>query len=170
MIFWIIATLVAAGTITVFIKALWDGPLVAFFVALFTLIVGGFLGLMLWIGSSFVLADRDHVVVHESTQQLKALGNANGIEGHSYFLGGGYVEDKRVLNYITQGSDGAIRVERSDADASTIFEGSDNATVEITVTDESNPWVSPWPINTRHSYEFHIPTGSVVESYELDNK
>ncbi|MBT2587966.1 hypothetical protein [Arthrobacter sp. ISL-95] len=170
MIFWILLALVIAGAVTTFVCTLWDGPFGAILMSLLALVGGGFIGFLLWAGSYALIQERDHAVVGESTQQLRALGNASGLEGRSYFLGGGYIEDKRVLNYITQSEDGAIRVERSDASDSTIYEGSETATVNIKVVDASNPWISPWPLDTKYIYEFRIPSGSVVESYALENK
>ena len=112
----------------------------------------------------------NHDLIRDDTYQLKAIGNSNAIEGRLYFLGGGYVDDKRVLNYISQRADGGIHVEQAEADDATIYEGTEDATVRVRHYDYTNGWVLTWPLGSYDEYEFRIPTGSVVESYTLDNK
>jgi len=111
-----------------------------------------------------------HEVVKDDTYKLKAIGNSSALEGRTFFLGGGYIKDKRVLNFISQRDGGAIRVEQAEAEDAAIYEGSKDATVRIKHIDAVNGWVSPWPLGSGDEYEFRIPTGSVVESYTLDNK
>jgi hypothetical protein len=74
------------------------------------------------------------------------------------------------LNFISQRGGGAILVEQADAKRSTIYEGSNDATVRVRHFDHINGWVVPWPLGGHDEYEFRIPEGSVVESYTLDNK
>ena len=174
MLFWIILGIVAAVAIVNTVRvaradyfSLGEGLLAG----LASLFIGGLLGAIVWFLATLALnPPLERVVKSESTHQLKALGNDSGLKGRMYFLGGGYIEDKRVLNYITQDSSGAIRVERSDAKDSTIYEGSKQATVKVTHADYINGWIAPWPLGDKREYVFNIPTGSVVESYTLDNK
>lgn len=171
MLFWIIAAIVAAVTITVTVREWRDSygsPVIG---GVLTLLIGSVVGVVAWGGLCVAInPPLERVVVSESTSQLKALGNSGGLQGRSYFLGGGYIEDKRVLNYITSSDSGAIKVQRSDAEDSTIYEGAKQASVKVTHVDYVNGWLSPWPLGDKHEYVFNIPTGSVVESYALDNK
>ena len=167
MLFWSIVAAVVIITALVVANE-WDYgyPIGSGILALF---VSSFVGLFIWVaGCLFVPAER--VPAGEQTYQLKALGNDSALTGRSYFLGGGYIKDKRVLNYITRGESGAIKVDRAYADDSTIYEGADKATLKVTHVDKVNGWISPWPIDSHDFYQFNIPTGSVVESYTLDNK
>ena len=171
MLFWIILAIVAIVTICFVVSESGDNYGSPVLVGFLTLLIGSTVGVVAWGGLALAINPPiERVVVSESTYQLKALGNSTGLEGRSYFLGGGYVEDKRVLNFITSDEHSAIKVQRSDADESTIYEGAKQATVKITHADYINHWISPWPLDDKHEYEFRIPTGSVVESYTLDNK
>ena len=168
MIFWILLVLVVLIAIGVFISEASDSygsPFMGAFLALFCGSVAGFIILCLFM---FIPANTD--LVSDDTYKLKALGNNNAIEGRFYFLGGGYVKDKRVLNYISQRDGGAIHVEQSEADDSVIYEGHDEATVQVRHFDHNNGWVAPWPIDSHTEYIFRIPADSVLESYTLDNK
>lgn len=105
----------------------------------------------------------------ESIQwELKALGNDSQIAGQSYFLGGGYIGEKQVIQYITKASNGAIRVEKLDAAEAKIFEGSEKAHLIRTKTVSSMPWLVPWDIETVYHHDFYIPEGSVTQDYTLD--
>lgn len=174
MLFWIIVGLVAAVTIGAVVWSVCEGwndgldHVVFGFIGLF---VSGGVGFLLMVVTTAVIhPPLERVVVSEKTQQLRALGNASGLEGRSYFLGGGYVKDKRVLNFITNNEGGAIKVERADAEDSVIYEDSTVASVKVTHVDYVNGWIVPFPLGDDHEYESHIPAGSVVESYALDNK
>ena len=169
MIFWILVALIVIITFCVFVGQ-WDDSYGSPFLAgFFTLFVGSVIGFLIFLAcGSWIPYNTD--LVREDTYQLKAIGNNSAIEGRSYFLGGGYIKDKRVLNFISQRDGGAIHVERAYANDSTIFEGSENATVIVRHYDHVNGWVSPWPLGDTDLYEFRIPAGSVVESYSLDNK
>lgn len=169
LIFWILVTIIVLIAAGVFISEAGDSYGIPFVGALIAIVVGAFLGGLIFMAcGTWIPWNND--VVKDDTYKLKAIGNSNGIEGRSYFLGGGYIKDRRVLNFISQRDGGAIYVEQADAARATIFEGSKDATVQAKHIDHVNGWVSPWPLGSHDEYVFRIPTGSVVESYTLDNK
>ena len=169
MIFWILITLTVLITAGVFVSQLDQGYMGApFMLSFLSLIACTIVGGLIFIAcGSWIPWNVD--LVRDDTHHLKALGNNSSIEGRMYFLGGGYVKDKRVLNFISQQDNGAIHIEQADADKATIFEGNKDATVQVKHYDNVNGWVSPWPLGSHDEYTFRIPTGSVVESYTLDN-
>jgi hypothetical protein len=169
MIFWILVALVIAATVATYIHFSDDSIGFAFVGALLSAATAGFVGFLIFAAcGTWIPWNNDKVA--DNTYKLKAIGNSNALEGRLFFLGGGYVNDKRVLNFISQRDGGAIRVEQAEAEESTIYEGSKDATVRIKHFEHNNGWVSPWPLGSHDEYEFRIPTGSVVESYTLDNK
>lgn len=168
MIFWILAVIVALITLGAFVVGIEDGFLWGLGTALWAALISGFIGGLVFL--LFCLIPLNADLVSDNTHRLKALGNSNAIEGRSYFLGGGYVKDKRVLNFITQREGGAIRVEQAKAEDSTVFEGAQESTVQVRHFDHNNGWVAPWPLGSHTEYIFRIPADSVLESYTLDNK
>ena len=168
MIFWILIAVAAVIVVAVFVNTLLDDYVGGFLVAMGAAFISAAVGFLVLLAFCAIPANND--LVADDTHKLKALGNANATTGRFYFLGGGYIDGKRVLNFITERQGGAIRVEQADATNSTIYEGSTDATVQVRHYDHNNGWVLPWPIGSHTEYEFHIPSGSVVESYTLDNK
>jgi hypothetical protein len=113
----------------------------------------------------------DRVVTSETNVTLKSLGTSSAVKGRAYFLGGGYINEKRVLNYITTDDQNVIRVTQAEADKSTILEdGPSKPYVKVTDYDLVNYWVMTWPSRDDSAYEFHIPAGSVLNDYTVDNK
>jgi len=169
VIFWILLAVTILATMWAFGAWIYEGFGMALVVSLLTAACVAFVGFLIFVAcGSWIPWNND--TVSDGTYKLKAIGNASAIEGRLYFLGGGYVNDKRVLNFISQRDGGAIRVEQAEAGDATIFEGSASATVQVKHIDHINGWVSPWPLGSHDEYEFRIPTGSVAESYTLDNK
>jgi hypothetical protein len=164
MLFWILLTITVLIVVGTVLADDWT-PFASGFLALVVCSVVGFLALMVCWGT----IGANHDLVRTTTYQLRALGTSTGIEGRSYFLGGGYIKDKRVLNYITDES-GAIRVQQSDAGASTIYENSTAPTVIVRHYDHNNGWLVPWPGGSDDTYEFRIPAGSVMSDYTVNNK
>lgn len=102
-------------------------------------------------------------------QNLRAIGSDSDIEGRFYFLGGGYVNEERVLNYIAE-KDGYSYLGVAEASRSKIFEDeSQSPYVDTYKVDFSNGWFVPWVVFTHTYYEFHIPADSVVEDYTVLN-
>lgn len=168
MIFWILLGLTLLITIGNTIDADYYDRFLALFGSL--VICLGVSGVILLLCGTLIPWNND--VVKDDTYRLRTLGTANGIEGHSYFLGGGYINSERVLNYITQRDGGAIQVQTADADVSVVFEDAPagTGTVQKLHVDHINGWVTPWPLGSHDQYVFHIPAGTVADSYSLTDK
>jgi hypothetical protein len=169
MLFWVLIALVVLLTVFFVWREMGDSygmPVMTGFLALFLGVVVA--GLIFLACSWFIPQEVEKVSTR--THALKSMGTSSALNGRAYFLGGGYINEKRVLNYISQREAGAIRVEQAEAEDSVIFEDTNKPTVTVDHYDYLNKWVSPWPIWGTDKYTFHIPAGSVVESYSLDNK
>lgn len=162
MLFWIIIVLIIAATA----YAIWQGyDWVDGIPVLFLTSIAGLV--ILFLAAVFIPCNVD--LVNEKTTSLKALGTSSKVQG-KFFLGSGYVDGKRVLNYIQQGDDGGMRVAQVDAKDALIFEGSDKAAITTKRFDFNNGWIIPWPIGSTDKYEFRIPDGSVTESFTIANE
>lgn len=103
------------------------------------------------------------------TESLQALSTSSSIQGRSFFLGSGYINGVRTLNFIVHQSDGGFRVEQANASDSLIYEGTQQPIVSMTFHSYSNGWVIPWDIRQSTTYRFDVPAGSVLEGYTVDN-
>lgn len=170
MIFWILVTIVVLITAYIVWSELSDNnygmPVMGAFVSLS---IGGVAGGIIFLVCCFAIP-QEVDKVSTRTHELKSMGTSSAINGRAYFIGGGYINEKRVLNFITQRADKSIIVEQAEAEDSVIFEDTSKPTVTVDHYDYVNGWVSPWVIGSNDKYTFHIPAGSVVESYTLDNK
>lgn len=108
------------------------------------------------------------VDTEKTTLSLRALANTSNIDGRLYFLGGGYIGEQQVINYITQTGNGAIRLDSMPAAQATIFEDSNTPHLNIIKTVRYMPDVVPWELGSTMHYDFHIPAGSVLENYKVD--
>lgn len=121
-----------------------------------------------------VVGSNSHTIKYRDTEvyewELMALGNNTQTEGRSYFLGGGYIGEKKVINFITKDHKdrGSIRVEQLDAHTVKIFEGSEKPHLIRTTTVSSMEWAVPWDLDSVRHFDFYIPAGSVLESYSVD--
>lgn len=104
------------------------------------------------------------------TYNLQALGNDATIEGQfhsSIFVGVGYVEGTQMISYIQETEDySELKTARNDQ--SRIYQDTDEATVtEWWGVKENEAW-APWSGQTWiYQYDFHVPEGSVIQSYEI---
>lgn len=166
MLFWIfIAVIIIVGLIFGYLDIIASGVLASF---LAVIVFGLTLGLL----TTFQYGNSSVSTVSRETLKLKALGNSNATTvSRGYYLGGSYLGTKRVLNYMTDSS-GAVRVEAADARTSTVYEDTEASKANVTIYHQvvHNDWLIPWNIGSQDSYDFHIPAGSVAESYTLDNK
>jgi hypothetical protein len=169
MIFWILLGLTIAAAITVFILRRldgWDDLGDSIFLTALTALGGALIGLILmlvlsiWFGPVFQFKG-------EADHQLVALKTSNSVEGR-FFLGSGYVNGQRTLNYITD-DDGAFRIESADAAQSVVYQDSDEPTVTVHEWNLENPWFAPWSFGHWHTYTFHVPEGSILSDYTIDN-
>lgn len=170
MIFWVLVVLAAAVVVGTFIyfaflddlgMGIGFGLLSAFLAAICSAIVGGgVLALsLIWIPGE--------KVTHE-TFPLRALATSSTVQGR-FFLGSGYVDGKRTLNYVAQ-DDGFARIDQGIGSASRIFEGAEKPTVTEYTYWYSNGWVIPWEFTTGYSWDFRIPAGSILEDYTITNQ
>lgn len=167
MIFWILLALAIIGVIITFVYNAYEGVGFAFLTAFLAAVVGGVAGLIIiavlsiWFGPSWQpKGSNDH--------ELVALQTDSSLQGRSYFLSGGYINDVRVLNYITE-DDGAYQLAEADASASLIYQDSTDATVTINEWDMENPWFAPWSFGHTHTYVFHVPAESILSDYTVTN-
>ncbi|MUG03563.1 hypothetical protein ECC01_21495 [Bacillus tequilensis] len=168
MIFWILLALAVVAVVWTYIYFAffdWAGGagfalLPAFLAALGSgLIGGGLLALSLLIPGEKIT---------QQTFDLRAISTSSTVQGR-FFLGSGYVDGKRTLDYIAQ-EDGWSRVDRGIASASRIFEDTERPTVTEYTHWYSNGWVIPWEVEAGHRWDFHIPSGSILEDYTITNE
>lgn len=171
MLFWIFLVLliVVVGIVAYTQLSGYGDGFDAFMASVLTLLFGGIVGGAI-IG--ILLSTNGHNVEHvkssEETLKLKALTNDSKLAGRSYYLGS-YIGQYRTLNYITE-TNGAVRVESAFASSSTIYEDTpQNPTVKVEEYKKRLSWLLPWDLSGYTTYEFHVPSGSVLEGYSIDN-
>lgn len=171
MIFWILVGIAAVITIAVIVYCIMDdGVLWALGMGLCTaLISAAALGIIGGLAGSAVAYATGWDDSDTERSELRALSASSSIEGRFYFLGGGYIDGKRVLNYIVQ-QNGYSTLEQADASDSRIYEDEQAAPyVESTYTTRWNTWIVPWPVAGGEQHNFHIPEDSILENYTIDN-
>lgn len=104
------------------------------------------------------------------TNDLAALRTGSSVEG-TFFLGTGRVDDKPVIRYVTREADGAAVLREVEARQARVYEdaGDDQPRLDVYCPVLTNPWLTPAPFapQLRCGYYFHVPAGSVLESYEV---
>lgn len=172
MLFWVAVIIIIACAIG-YARFFFDdfGFFIPLLMWLLSTGVTGFLILAAWAGLGHAFSTE---LKSDNTYRtdLRALDSGSGIEGRHYFLGGGYVNNKRVLNFIVRNEDGSSSLGYTDANESRIFE--DTAEKPYMLTKEKN-YGNWWfafdsTIRTERTYEYHIPAGSVLESTQITNK
>lgn len=107
---------------------------------------------------------------HTRTSALAALRTGTSVEG-TFFLGSGRVDDKPVIRYVERQSDGAAVLRDVEAWKARIYEdaGDTDPRLDVYCSVLTNPWLTPVPLapQVRCGYYFHVPAGSVLESYEV---
>lgn len=180
MIFWILIGLVIVVVVIAFFTdakpirkgGLWywqDGFASAGWAALASSVVAFFL---FAVAVLITFAASPHYLdtwsASKDTHSLTALKTDSSIEGRGYFLGGGYVDGKRVLNYIQTDGD-AYYVKSSDADDSVIHESDGKPKVIHEHVVGGFWWLAPFPLGKGDSYDFYVPKGSVLSDYTVNN-
>ena len=168
MIFWILLGLAVVAVVSVYIYAgINEGFGWAFAPAAATAAIAAFVGgllmllLSIWFGpSSQYRGEADH--------KLAALQTADTVNGR-FFLGSGYVNGNRTLNYITD-DDGAFRIESAAARNSVVYQDADSPTVTVHEWYLENPWFAPWSFSHWHTFTFHVPEGSILSDYTITNE
>lgn len=139
------------------------GGIISLFVGAFAAIV--FMFLILGTANMFIPKETNQI--SETTINLRALDSGSEVSGR-YFVGSVYIDEKKVLEYISEAEDGGMRVESVPAKDSVIYErDAENPKVTIRKYEEINKWLSPEALYTYEKYEFEIPKGSVKESYDV---
>lgn len=173
MIFWILLGIVGAVTLFTLFSH-WFGPsgdfvgaigysILAAIIATVAAVIILFFGFATW-----MLADPTVKSTHEYS--LSALSTNSEIAGRSYFLSGGYVGEKRTLNYIREEGDGGFVLKSVDADYAVVYQDSDTPTVTISYFEQANPWLAPWSFDRGWTAEFHVPEGSILSDYTVTNE
>jgi hypothetical protein len=163
LIFWILAVILTLAVLLAwFAGDDFDGPWLRSFTTLFLGGCAGFLVLL-----AFMWLPYNNDVVKDDTYKLRTVGTDTGVSGRSYFLGGGYINSERFLNYIADAGGGALAVRMAAADRSTVYEDAPagTGTVQIKHVDHVNGWYVPWPLGSHDEYVFHIPPGSIVDNF-----
>jgi len=145
-----------------------------FFSSLGVLIFGGlvgfFLSTMVAFGLAFMFTPNFEARDTDSTG-LRATTAKDVTEGQFYggiFASYGYIDGKRVISYVTESDEGAIRLGYVNASDAVLFEDS---TTEPRL--ETHHWVKenwvffPGPFETAETYSLYVPEGTVVDGFEI---
>jgi len=168
MIFYIVIAAVLIAVVWIVIYAtIYDGLGIGLLYGILTAICGAVIGFLLMLFASIWMLGPYHNVGKED-HSLTALQTSSSVEGRTFFLGSGYINGKRTLNYITNDG-GAYRVQSADAVDSVIYQDSETPIVTVYEWDLENPWFAPFVLGHKHTYDFHIPEGSILSDYTIDN-
>lgn len=139
------------------------GGIISLFVGAFVAIVFMFLIL----GTANIFIPKETQQINETTINLRALDSGSEVSGR-YFVGSVYIDEKKVLEYISEAEDGGMRVESVSAEDSVIYErDGEEPKLIVREYEEINKWLSPDALYSYKTYEFEIPKGSVKESYDV---
>lgn len=176
MLFYILATVVIIIMLVAFCSDYdYDG----FWYSLWLAIVSGFISAFisfLILGITAPLASwlpTSSVTEVQEPIKLKSLGNSSSVEGegHQFLISGSMtVDGKRVINYTSQDGDW-LTIDQVDAKKARIIEDGSKELI-ITETYEKAGWWTPFYNHDDDDdlYEFHIPEGSAVNDFVVDNK
>jgi hypothetical protein len=95
---------------------------------------------------------------------LQALKSPTSYEGH-FFLASGTVDEELVYRYLTKSDDGLIERDEIRAHRAWIIEEGEDAYLEYRW--QCNTWTFPWGACLQPAYVFYVPTGSVLNEYEV---
>lgn len=110
--------------------------------------------------------------IESQRYELRAIASGGESVSGEFFLGSGYINGERVVNYIKQvtDEDGTYSViDSATGYAARIFEDSSEPYMLDYDWFYSNGWVIPFNVKTGDSWDFHVPAGSVLENYTIDN-
>jgi hypothetical protein len=104
--------------------------------------------------------------------QLRALNTGSEIHGR-FFLGSGRIDEDPVFSFLYEQADGGVKLSTVPADDSTVYEGEADPFLTTTETQRTpNEFWSPFLLAPRvagYQYDFHIPEGSVLNTYEVSS-
>lgn len=140
------------------------------FGGILSLFAGAFCAIALMfliLGTANIFIPKETNLVDETTINLRALDSGSEVSGR-YFVGSVYIDEEKVLEYISEAEDGGMRVESVSADKSVIYErDGEEPKLIVREYEETNHWLSPDALYKYKTYEFEIPKGSVKESYNV---
>ena len=139
---------------------LWIPAVVGVATVIITVIIGG----IAKASTDFTPAgDAEHHLVAKQTKD----GQEGSIRG-GIFLTVGHLDSERVISYIRESDDGGYLVRLVDADQSVIYESAEESTLTVHSWEKVNPlWTGNAVLDTAETYSFHVPDGSVVNSFEV---
>lgn len=176
MIFWLFISAIALVLVIGAVIAIReDGDV--FVTAVTTSMVIGFVGLLVCgVGATNNGPGAWH---KQQTWSLRALVTQQETSSHAgavFFLGFGGASSSsnevKSISYIRTASDGGSTLQKSDIEDAVIYEdGAEKPRVEdwVLISHSDGIWV-PWSItNTLGTvqHRFHIPAGSILQSYEV---
>lgn len=110
--------------------------------------------------------------VKDSRNDLVAVKTKDTIEGKyagSIFASYGYINGVRVLSYISRDDDGGMKLGYVKVSESVVYEGTDDPYIETHEFEKRNWfWLPEFiPFGSTRTYSLHVPTGTVVDGYEI---
>ena len=108
------------------------------------------------------------------SKKLASLGTDTGLSGRTYFLGGGYVNSNRTVNYVAYNDNGSVTPADIWADQTSIFEDvtADKARLDVYHFKADVPWwIGPTFDKPTYTdiYWFHVPKGSIKAEYSVES-
>jgi hypothetical protein len=170
-VFLVVALIIIVSIWRFFFDGWNDGVVGPFFMWLLASVVS-VAGLALVYAGLAHLSAHELKATNEYRDELRALDSDSAIEGHSYFLGGGYVGEERVLNYIIRNPDGSSQLGHTKASKAKIWEDEQEKPYVVQIEKEYGNWWFAFDEGYRNTYEYHyhIPANSVLESTKITNK
>lgn len=166
MIFWILLAVILAGAVWALIAHVRDSmPGLGVFLFFVVVVLGSIAAAMV-----LSICALGFPQAETSRSELRAIAVSSSVEGR-FFLGSGYVDGKRVLNYITA-RDGFSEVEQVRADHARIYEDADSRPYLATVDHVADVWwFAPFRVESGFPRsDFHVPAGSILENFTIDNQ
>lgn len=114
---------------------------------------------------SIAVIPQEKTFTGETTVNIRALDSDSGMEG-KFYLRTGYIEEKRVLDYISE-EDGVMKLGRVPADSAILRESDEAPALIVRNYEMTNGWIVPGAISVVQEYEFIIPEGSVKEGFAV---
>lgn len=176
MVFWALALVALIGLVLV----VWTRGEAGKFFLFAPLVLFAFTSLGVWVDQIWRPTEAYSEVQETCRIDLVAMGSGNSMEVSGYFgLFGGSIEGEgfQTITYAVRDADGAVHLKQEDARSSRIFEDSEDGTGTLVCTGEKTYYdarfIWPWSDEVYLGYstgdfEFHVPPGSVVSSYEVN--
>jgi hypothetical protein len=99
-----------------------------------------------------------------ATVKLQALKTTSSLEGR-FFLASGTVDDEVEYAWLAKDENGFITRHSVEARYAYIIEDGETATLEYRY--QCNTWTFPWETCMSPAYVFTVPTGSVLNEFEV---